>query len=566
MLQSPKKKVLDELLAASTREELFWLHGYLEGLLREGGVQQETVVAKTTAARITIAYGTETGNAKRLATDFAAKAKKRGLGVKLTNLDQYKLPDLLKEEYFVGIISTHGDGEPPAGAKKFFDHLHSSKPSLQNLKYGIVALGDSSYPLFCKAGDDVDVQLAELGGKRIVPAQRCDTDYEEDADRWFGEIVSAISDVTAQAASVAKSTTLEVPRSTGKKTYTGRVLVNVNLNDLGSLKQTHHIEIAAEGVAYEPGDALGIVPRNPATSVAAILSLAGKSGDEATTFRNEETTVQQLLERKLNIVSLPARVVKKYAALVEQSIPDTTIGLEDLLKIYPLKRAEDFDAALQLLEPIAPRLYSISSSPAAHQDEVHLTIARNQFYINEQAKYGLCSDYMCGFPVGLEFEFYIHRNTQFRLPAADKDVIMIGPGTGIAPFRSFLAHRDAEGSSGKNWLFFGDQQFATDFLYQTEVQNWFDTGVLTQVNTAFSRDQPHKVYVQHKIKEQAESFWSWLEEGAHIYVCGSKEGMSRDVETAILNVIQNEGGMTENAALDYLQALKEESRYLQDVY
>jgi sulfite reductase (NADPH) flavoprotein alpha-component len=283
-------------------------------------------------------------------------------------------------------------------------------------------------------------------------------------------------------------------------------------------------------------------------------------------YRNEQTSLSDLLKKKLNIVYLHERVVKKYAAIVKQDIPETKIGLLDLLKIYPVKDTAQFEEVISILEPTAPRLYSIASSPDAHTGEVHITVAKDTFRVNGETKHGLCSEVLSAMRPDQPLEFYVHKNSLFRLPAPDKDIIMIGPGTGIAPFRSFLADRDATGASGRNWLFFGDQHFTTDFLYQTEIQNWIQTGVLTRVNTAFSRDQKEKVYVQHKMLKHAAEFFQWLEAGAYIYVCGAKDPMSVDVENTLLEIIRQCGNKNETQAARYLDEIKESGRYLKDVY
>jgi sulfite reductase (NADPH) flavoprotein alpha-component len=506
---------------------------------------------KPLVSKITIAYGTETGNSKRLATDFAAKAKKKGINAKLVSLDQYRLNDLLKEEYFLTIISTQGDGEPPLAAKKFYDHIHLNGFKLSKLKYGVLALGDTAYPLFCKAGEDVDTQLKNLGGERIASLQKCDTDYETEAHGWFEEVIETISKGGKLSASPPPTVVNKKP--SGKKIFTGTVLTNINLNDRGSNKQTHHLEIASEEIDYLPGDSIGIVPQNEDALIESILSIAQTNNSE----------IYETLKKKLNIVYLPDRVVKKYASIVQQEIPETKIGLLDLLKIYPLKDAGQFEQVVSILEPITPRLYSISSSLEAHQGEVHITVARDKFYVNGQLKYGHCSDLLSALPVDSTVDFYIHKNTQFRLPADEKDIIMIGPGTGIAPFRSFLAHRDSTGATGRNWLFFGDQHFVTDFLYQSEIQNWIDTGVLTRVNVAFSRDQAEKVYVQHKMKKNGKELFDWIDSGATIYLCGAKDPMSVDVENALLKIISEHGKIN---AEEYFEKLKEEGRYHKDVY
>ena len=564
MLTPAKLKLVQDIISSSSKEELIWLNGYLSGLVSSAGEQTETAApAKVLVDKITIAYGSETGNSKKLATDFASKAKKSGINAKLVSLEQYRLTDLPKEKYFFTVISTQGEGEPPGSAKKFYDHIHQNDTKLSQLKFGVLALGDTSYPLFCKAGEDVDTQLSRLGGERIVPLQKCDTDYEEDAQSWFTALMQKLQRPDGAPQPEAQ---VVVKKSTGKKLYIGSVLSNIDLNDIGSGKQTHHIEIAAEDLEYQPGDSIGIIPHNPPAIVEAIIAITGANPDKILTFRNEEHTLLDLLKSKLNIVFLPERVVNAYARIVQQQIPQTKIGLLDLLKIYPVKDADQFEEAIGILEPITPRLYSIASSLEAHSGEVHLTVARDNFVINGEKKYGLCSDMLCHLPVNAELSFYVHKNTQFRLPAPEKDVIMIGPGTGIAPFRAFLSERDATGAEGRNWLFFGDQHFITDFLYQTEIQNWVETETLTHVSLAFSRDQQEKVYVQHKMLKQGAELFQWIDQGGYIYVCGAKDPMSVDVEKTLLLIIKQHGGKDSKGAEAYLDMLKEEGRYLKDVY
>jgi sulfite reductase (NADPH) flavoprotein alpha-component len=611
MLTSPKMTLVRELITGASREELVWLSGYLAGIVAQRTGEATSSAALTLSSapiagptavlpaaatlvetsttnpgsnaaspaigKITIAYGTETGNSKKLATDFAARAKKKGINARLVGLEQYRLNDLPKEEYFFTVISTQGDGEPPAAAKKFYDHLHQGELRLDRMKYSVLALGDTAYPLFCKAGEDIDQQLQKIGGQRIASLQKCDTDYETEAGHWFDSILqqldtdhrpAALTDpaIATSASAAAAVISPAPPRNSGKRIHTGTVLTNINLNDRGSGKRTHHLEIAAEGVSYQPGDSIGIVPENPIWMVEAIVSLAGIDPAHKLFHQTTERSVSEWLKQRLNIVYLPERVVKKYAAIVRQEIPQTKIGLLDLLKIYPVKNSKQFQEVIAILEPTAPRLYSISSSPEAHSGEIHLTVARDTFSVNGEWKYGLCSDGLSQLIPGQTVEFYIHHNSQFRLPAPEKDIIMIGPGTGIAPFRSFLAERDSTGAPGKNWLFFGDQHFTTDFLYQTEIQDWSRTGVLTRINTAFSRDQAQKVYVQHRMRQQAAGLFQWLESGAHLYLCGAKDPMSADVENTLLDIIRTEGNRSSARAESYLDDLKATGRYAKDVY
>ncbi|MBO9200382.1 MULTISPECIES: diflavin oxidoreductase [Niastella] len=587
MLAEHKLKLLQDLVRSSTKEELVWMNGFLAGVLMNCHDQSAlaptssaavasapatvpapgaaAVESKPAVSKITIAYGTETGNSKKLATDLAAKAKKSGIQAKVVSLDQYRLNDLAKEEYFFTIISTQGEGEPPATAKKFYDHIHQNGFKLPQIKFGVLALGDTSYPLFCKAGEDVDQQLQRLGGQRLVNLIKCDTDYQGDADGWFSQVLHSLTNTTSSNGTASVGAVV-AKKPAGKKVYTGNIITNVNLNDRGSNKATHHIEIVADELDYQPGDSIGIVPENAPAVVDSIIALTRIDGKKSVAFRNETHTVIELLKKKVNIAYLPERVVKQYAAIVKQDIPETKISLLDLLKIYPVSNASQFEEVIGILEPITPRLYSISSSPNAHSGEVHVTVARDNFKVNGEVKHGLCSNFLADLPTDSPLEFYVHKNNQFRLPAEDKDVIMIGPGTGIAPFRSFVAERDAAGASGRNWLFFGDQHFTSDFLYQTEIQNWIQTGVLTKVNVAFSRDQKSKIYVQHKMLENAKAFYEWLQNGAYVYICGAKEPMSVDVENTVLQIIERFGSKTSAQAIEYLNQLKEEGRFLKDVY
>jgi sulfite reductase (NADPH) flavoprotein alpha-component len=567
MLPEFKLKIILDLIANSTRDELVWMNGYLSGVISANATTEVPAAAvKSTVGRLTIVYGTETGNSKKVATDFALKAKKISINAKVVSLDQYRLNDLPKEEYLLAVISTQGEGEPPIAAKKFYDHIHQNGFLLEKLQYGVLALGDTSYPLFCKAGEDVDAQLEKLGGKRFVPIQKCDVDYEDEAETWFSEVLSKL---TSNGSSTIKTPSVNgqpARKSSGKKIYRGNVLANVNLNDRGSSKETHHIEIGADDVEYLPGDSLGIIPENPLHVVEPIVDLLGVRKSQTFSFKNESITAFELLKTKLNIFYLPERVVSKYAELVEQEIPSTKIGLLDLLRIYPLKNNGQFEELINILEPISPRLYSISSAAEAHSGEVHVTVARDKFHVNEEWKCGLCSDFLSQLPLESNIEFYIHKNNQFRLPAPDKDVIMIGPGTGIAPFRSFLAQRDATGATGRNWLFFGDQHFVTDFLYQTELQSWLETGVLTKLDVAFSRDSKEKVYVQHKMLKHGRELYDWLANGASLYICGAREPMSVDVEDTLMQIVEKYGDKTIEQAVQFVEQLKDESRYLKDVY
>jgi sulfite reductase (NADPH) flavoprotein alpha-component len=358
------------------------------------------------------------------------------------------------------------------------------------------------------------------------------------------------------------------PAAAGKKIHQGKIVTSINLNDIDSNKETYHIEITTdEPIIYEPGDSIGIIAKNSDAAVMKILELLDASPVQTVTFKKENYNLFDLFKHKINIQYLPERIIQKYAAVVQKEIPAIRMDLIDLLRIYPLDQSISMQQLVDILDPVAPRLYSISSSPAAHgENEVHITVGRSTFEVDSQKRFGLCSDYLSCMNVDDTLEIYVQRNSSFKLPHADTDIIMIGPGTGIAPFRSFLFERDATGAQGRNWLFFGDQHFVSDFLYQTELLTLFETGTLTRLNTAFSRDQQEKIYVQHRMLQQAAELYEWIKNGASIYVCGAKYPMSTDVENTLLQIIQTEGGMNEEEAAHYLNELSEHGKYHKDVY
>ena len=566
MLNDVKLKVLEELIKNSNNEELIWMNGYLNGIVKNKlSATPEVAVADSATKKITIVYGTETGNSKRLATDFAAKAKQNHVHAKVVGMDQYRLTDLAKEEYLLAVISTHGEGEPPAAAKKFYDHIHNNGFKLEKLKYGVLALGDTSYPLFCKTGEDVDLQLNKLGGNRIVPLQKCDVEYDDEANTWFNDVLKNITAPKKEVVTVATPAAASAAKK-GKQAYTGKVITKINLNDRGSNKETYHIEIEAEGLEYQCGDSIGIVPENDSQIVTDIIATANIDGNKSLEFKKEKVTIYELLKRKINIVHLTERLVLLYATATGHNIPAGRYDLLDLLKKYPVKNATQFEEILVTLNAISPRLYTIASSPAAHDGEVHIVVVKDTFIANDKKRFGLCSDYLSQLKLNGKQNFFVQPNKRFRLPAENKDIIMVGPGTGIAAFRSFIAERDATGASGRNWLFFGEQYFASDFLYQTEIQNWHETGVLTKVNLAFSRDQKEKIYVQHKMLQHGAELYEWLNGGASFFVCGKKHPMSTDVENTLLQIVQQHGNKTEEEAKKYLEHLEEAGRYEKDVY
>jgi len=554
-ISDPGLSLLKDIIHSSTPSQLNWIAGYIQGVLDSG--------AKPGPKNVSILYATESGNSKKVATELSALAKKLGSAVKLKNMESYSLNELYAEDILFAIISTQGEGEPPSGAKSFFESLEKSPQKLQNLKYSILALGDSSYPLFCKAGEDLDLFFFEKGGQRILPIQKCDADFKDEADIWFSNVLQFLKNEKGNTEFQARPKT----EKTLKTKTPGRIKTHILLNDLGSLKKTYHVEIIPDGpLDYQPGDSISLIPENSPEWVSEILELIPFPQNEKIRWKSEDWVIKEVLTHKAQIVYLPKRVVSYYSEKTNFDIPEIRIDLLDLLKIYPPPNLEVFKNLVENLDPISPRLYSISSSPSAHGSDIHITVALDEFEYGGKKKYGHCSSFLSKKTVGETIDVLIHKNESFRLPSSDKDIIMIGPGTGIAPFRSFLFERDATLAEGKNWLFFGDQYAQTDFLYQTEIQTFIASGLINKISLAFSRDQKEKHYVWHEMERESVEFMQWLENGAYVYVCGSRDPMSLDVERTILRIISKEKGFEEGIAKAYLEQLKEEGRYVKDVY
>ena len=553
-----------ELVKKSTREEISWFHGYCTALLA-GEIKSSESNGHNPDIKPTIIYGTESGNSKKVATNLQSYLKKKQVQCKVFDASQYPVNKLEKEEYLFLIFSTQGEGEPPASALKFFNHLHSLESNLSSLNYAVLALGDSSYPLYCKAGEDVDLQLSRLNARRLIDLHTCDTDFEEPSSVWINELATVLSDSKSQKQSAKNGIAKE---KIGNKIWTGHIVENVNLNDNQSDKETFHIAVElSESLDYKPGDVAGIYPENSKEVVESILAIAGVDQLKELTIGKKTASISTLLLKNLSINYLSQETVKKYASVVGQDIPEVRMDLQDLLRIYPVKNAIEFEAVLQILNPVSPRLYSIASSPGAHENELHLTVARSSFHTAEKLeRFGVCSDFLGDKKVGEELAFFIRKNAHFRLPCEEKDIIMIGPGTGIAPFRSFVAERDATGASGRNWLFFGDRKFTENFLYQTEWQQFHSTGVLNRINLAWSRDGDSKNYVQHELLKESEELVNWLDGGAHLYICGSKHPMSEDVENALISILSKHKNWTGQEANQYLEDLSAQGRYQKDVY
>lgn len=553
MLSETKLSLLQQLAQNASKEEIIWTKGYLKGFLDRvellDGTTEGHILAPV-AVKPLIIYGTETGNSKKVASNLLAAFKKNKIQAKAVDVFQYDINKLEKESLVLFVMSTQGEGEFPQNAIPFYEKLKASNANLNKVSFAVLGLGDSSYPLFSNAGILLDEALAEKGAKRLLPLVKADVDFAETVAIWESDLQKAFQNLGSNVTNEIKPTTATV--SSNKKNYIGKISHKVVLNDIGSNKETYHIEIESdEEISYEPGDALGVFPKNKEAEIQAI----------ATYFGEENYSI--LADK--NIRGLSKKSLEAFSKLFEIEIIEEKANLLDIIQKYQPKKVK-LEEVIALLLPISPRLYSISSSSEAHDGQVHLTVSLNKFKVNDEIKSGLASEFLAEFPLEEPLEFYIHKNQNFRLPKEETDIIMIGPGTGIAPFRSFLAERDVTGAEGKNWLFFGEQHFVLDFYYQTEIQEWLTTDVLTKLDTAFSRDQERKIYVQDRIREKAKEFNNWLENGASIYVCGQKKPMSQDVENAIVAVISKERNISESEAQQILEELENQGKYQKDVY
>ncbi|MDN3676379.1 flavodoxin domain-containing protein [Flavobacterium paronense] len=551
MLSETKLALLHQIIQDATTEEIIWTKGYLAGCLDKNAndlSNSNQSLLSNVSVKPLIIYGTETGNSKKIAIQLLSNFKKNKIQAKALDVFQFDVAKLEKETLILFIISTQGEGEFPQNAVAFYDYLKSTKINLNNLSFAVLGLGDTSYPLFCNAGVLLDEVLIEKGAKRLLPLAKADLDYADTVIAWENDLKSVFQNQDP----IKTEIKTVVPKSNHKKNYSGQISHKIVLNDRESNKETYHIEITSnDEIVYEPGDALGIFPKNNEAELKAIAVYFDEDNYSVLTDKN----IKGLSKKSLEALSKVLDIV------VEENKAD----LLDVINKYQPKKVK-LEEIVALLHPIAPRLYSISSSSEAHDGQVHLTVNLNKFKVGAVIKSGLASHYLADFPLHTELEFYIHKNNNFRLPSDETDIIMIGPGTGIAPFRSFISQRDVTGAEGKNWLFFGEQHFVSDFYYQTEIQEWIGTGILTKLDTAFSRDQKEKIYVQDRIRQKATEFNNWLENGASLYLCGQKAPMSIDVEAAIVEVIAAERNISKDAAKQVLEDLEAAGKYQKDVY
>ncbi|EGT5660821.1 NADPH-dependent assimilatory sulfite reductase flavoprotein subunit [Cronobacter dublinensis] len=572
-----------------TPTQLAWLSGYFWGMVNQ---QPGAAVVQTPAAPasvITLISASQTGNARRVAEALRDDLLAAQLNVNLVNAGDYKFKQIAQEKLLVIVTSTQGEGDPPEEAVALHKFLLSKKaPKLEGAAFAVFGLGDTSYERFCQAGKDFDTRLAELGGERLLDRVDADVEYQAAAQAWRQRVVDVLKarvpkETPSQAAFTSSGAVNLVDSTpyTKEAPLTATLSVNQKITGRHSQKDVRHIEIdlGDAGLRYQPGDALGVWYQNDPALVQELLELLWLKGDETVTVDGKTLTLSEALQWHFELTVNTAAIVENYATLTRSETLLPLVGDKAKLQHYaastPIVDMVRFAPAqleagqlIGLLRPLTPRLYSIASSQAEVENEVHITVGVVRFEIEGRARAGGASGYLADrLEEEGEVRVFIEHNDNFRLPAApETPVIMIGPGTGIAPFRAFMQQREADGATGKNWLFFGNPHFTEDFLYQVEWQRYVKEGLLNRIDLAWSRDQDHKIYVQDKIREQGAELWRWIQEGAHIYVCGDANRMAKDVEQALLEVIAAYGEMDAEAADEYLSELRVERRYQRDVY
>ncbi|MED1205755.1 assimilatory sulfite reductase (NADPH) flavoprotein subunit [Heyndrickxia acidicola] len=602
VLNSPfneeQAELLNRVLPTLTETQKIWLSGYLAasqpGFQTEGSsIQLAEVPAQNRdqsfSKEITILFGSQTGNAKSLAVKAGKILEEKGFKAIVSVMSDFKPNNLKKIENLLVVVSTQGEGDPPDNAIAFHEFLNSRRaPKLEGLRFSVLALGDTSYEQYCQVGKEFDLRLEELGGARLYSRVDCDLDFDEPAAEWLDGVLDALSQGQREQSGQEPASTVsqEVESIFSRSNpFRAEVLENLCLNGRGSNKETRHLELSLEGsgITFLPGDSLGIYPENDPALVDLLIQEMKWDPEEIVTInkKGEVSTLKEALTAHFEITVLTKPLLKSAAELtVNEELKKLIAEDEGKLRSYLGGRdlldlirdygpwsgtAQDF---ISILRKMPARLYSIASSLKAYPDEVHLTIGSVRYDSLGRKRNGVCS-ILCAerLKPGDTLPVYIQHNDQFKL-AEDPStpVIMVGPGTGIAPFRAFMQEREETGADGKSWLFFGDQHFRTDFLYQTEWQKWIEKGVLTRMDVAFSRDTDHKVYVQHRMLEHSSELFKWLEEGAAVYICGDEKNMAHDVHQTLLEIIEKEGRMSNVRAQEYLAGMQQQKRYLRDVY
>lgn len=585
-LAGPQLQQLADLVAQMSPLQRVWASGYLFGLSQQGGAPA-VVTAAQPSGSLTILYGSQTGNAKGVAEALKALAQQKGLPVSLVSMADYKPKQLKKETHVLFISSTLGEGEPPENAIDLHAQLKGGKlGKLPDLKFAVLGMGDSSYQFFCQTGKDFDAYLEQAGASRLLDRVDLDVDYRAGAAAWSEQVLAKVQETLSLAAPAAGVS--PVAQAIGHSRYdkfnpyTATLNTNQKITGRDSTKDIRHIEIDLEGseLRYQPGDALGIWFDNDPALVRELLTLTGLSGDESVTVEGKSLSLTEALTRHLELTRLHGGLL---TGLVEHNGSDALAALAadkaaltawvashqvvDAFKAFPAELTAE--QLLALLRPLSPRLYSIASAQSEVEDEVHLTVGvvrHPQADGSERA--GAASSFLAErLPEGGEVRVFVEHNDGFRLPANPATpVIMVGPGTGIAPFRAFMQEREAQCAEGKNWLFFGNPHFTQDFLYQVEWQKYVKSGLLNKISLAFSRDQAHKIYVQDQLRQQGAEVWQWLQQGAHFYVCGDANRMARDVQEALIDIIAEHGKQSRDEAEEYVNELRRAKRYQRDVY
>lgn len=593
---NPLPAEISAQLSSLSPTQLAWLSGYCwaqsqgatVGAVLPSATAEATIPA--VARRVTVLSASQTGNARRVAESLHQKLEAAGVNAKLVGAADFKSKTLPDEDIVLVVTSTQGEGEPPEEAVPLYKFIYGKKkPDLSKLTFAVLGLGDSSYPNFCQAGKDFDAKFADLGAKRLTDLGICDLDFQAAADAWVAAVVPQVAELFTQASAPTQAAATGNAPATGSGTvytkeqpFTATLSARQKITSRDAEKDVEHIEIdlSGSGIQYQAGDALGIWPLNAPATVQEILNLSQLSGSETVKLVDgQETDIQTALTEFADITQNTPAFLQQYAELTGDAqlreIVSDSDKLDAYLAITPpvgvlaaAPKALDAQTLYGLFRPQTPRLYSIASAQAEVGEEVHLTVGVVRFDHHGHTYTGATSGFIGErLEEGAEVKVFVETNPHFRLPSnGDTPIIMIGAGTGVAPFRSFMQQREANGDSGKNWLFFGNQRFTDDFLYQTEWQQFYKDGLLTRADLAWSRQGQEKVYVQHKIAENAAEVWAWLQEGAHVYVCGDATRMARDVEEALLNVITDQGKLSRDEAEDYLNDLREDKRYQRDVY
>jgi len=586
---------LQQITSSYSSLQLAWASGYLAAKSESGqSVPLASAPAAVAAKSLTILYASQTGNAKGVAKQLEQSAKAAGITVNLKNVADYKAKTIKSETHLLIVASTNGEGEPPDDAIEFHEFLLGKKaPKLPNLSYSVLALGDSSYEFFCQTGKDFDLRLQELGAKQVAPRLDCDLDYDSETLSWTESMVKTLKDELAQV-DAGLAAVIDLPLAsnvTGESQYTkqnpltAEFSLSQKITGRDSAKDVRHIEIdlGESGLTYQAGDALGVWFENDAVLVEGLLSALSFTGEEQVSLKlsgeQQAFTLKDALISQLEITQTAPAFIEFWAQqsadknLVEIATDKNTSRefaanhqIIDVIKKAPAQvEAQIFVDALR---KVTPRLYSIASAQAEVEEEVHLTLGVVSYDADGQQRFGGASSYLAQrLEEGQGVKVFVEHNDNFRLPQNnDTPVIMVGPGTGVAPFRAFMQQREADEATGDNWMFFGDQTFTQDFLYQVEWQNYLKSGLLTRMDVAFSRDQAEKIYVQDRLKEQAEAVFAWLERGAHLYICGDANRMAKDVHQTLIEIISEQGKLSSEQAEQYLKDLRSNKRYQKDVY